>query len=125
MPKYLDPDCFPIYLGGIQETTELLKERFDYIFFTGSTPVGKIVHQAASKHLTPTTLELGGKSPVYIDNTANLKLAAKRIMWGKIQNSGQVCIAPDYVLCSRDIQKEIIAHFEEALNEFYEGKLYF
>lgn len=84
--------------------------------------VGKIVHQAAAKHLTPTTLELGGKSPVYIDNSADIKLAAKRILWGKVINSGQTCIAPDYVLCSKEVQEEFIKHSENILEEFFNGR---
>lgn len=91
--------------GGVDVTTELLAQRFDYIFFTGSVPVGKIVMQAAAKNLTPVTLELGGKSPAIVDDTANLKVAAKRIVWGKLQNNGQTCIAPDYVLVSRKRKK--------------------
>lgn len=123
LPKYLDSECYPVYQGGIPETTELLKERFDYIFFTGSPQVGKIIYQAAAKHLTPTTLELGGKSPVYIDSTADIKLAAKRILWGKTINSGQTCIAPDYVLCSKSVQDEFINHVENLLEEFFNGKI--
>jgi acyl-CoA reductase-like NAD-dependent aldehyde dehydrogenase len=75
--------------GGVEETTELLKEKFDYIFYTGSTGVGRIIGQAANVHLTPCTLELGGKSPVYIDAKANIEVAAKRILWGKMVNLGQ------------------------------------
>ena len=78
---------------------ELLKHRFDHIFFTGGGNVGRIVARAASANLTPCTLELGGKSPIYIDNTVNLELAAKRLIWGKCVNLGQTCVAPDYVLC--------------------------
>ncbi|CAG9812694.1 unnamed protein product [Phaedon cochleariae] len=123
LPKYLDPEFYPVFLGGIEETADLLKNRFDYIFYTGSTEVGKIIHQAASKYLTPITLELGGKSPVYIDNTANLKIAAKRILWGKVQNSGQICVGPDYILCTKEVQKELIPHMEKALEEFFDGNI--
>lgn len=84
VPKYLDPECFPVVNGGIPETTALLKERFDYIFYTGSTSVGKIIHRAANEHLTPVTLELGGKSPVYIDSSADLQKTTERILWGKV-----------------------------------------
>lgn len=122
LPKYLDKDCYPVYQGGIPETTELLAEKFDYIFFTGSPQVGKIVHQAAAKHLTPTTLELGGKSPAYIDSSANVKLATKRILWGKTINAGQTCIAPDYVLCNREVQDEFVRYAEDILEEFFSGK---
>lgn len=122
LPKYLDTSCYPVYQGGIPETTELLKERFDYIFFTGSPQVGKIIHQAAAKHLTPTTLELGGKSPVYIDSTADIKLATKRILWGKTLNCGQTCVAPDYLLCNKDVQEQFIGHARNLLDEFFGGK---
>ncbi|MBO0462090.1 MULTISPECIES: aldehyde dehydrogenase [Enterococcus] len=105
--------------GGVDVTTELLAQRFDYIFFTGSVPVGKIVMQAAAKHLTPVTLELGGKSPVVVDDTANLKLAAKRIIWGKLQNNGQTCIAPDYVLVSHKRKEALIKEMTAAIKEFY------
>ena len=95
--------------GGLEVSQKLLSERWDYIFFTGSVPVGKIVAKAAAENLTPVTLELGGKNPCIIDNTANLKLAAKRIVWGKFINAGQTCIAPDYIL----IQKDMKSHFME------------
>ncbi|WP_142433660.1 aldehyde dehydrogenase [Enterococcus mundtii] len=105
--------------GGVDVTTELLAQRFDYIFFTGSVPVGKIVMQAAAKNLTPVTLELGGKSPAIVDDTANLKVAAKRIVWGKLQNNGQTCIAPDYVLVSRKRKDTLIKEMIIATKEFY------
>ncbi|MGL5111344.1 MAG: aldehyde dehydrogenase [Flavobacterium sp.] len=97
--------------GGISVAQKLLEQRWDYIFFTGSVPVGKIIAKAAAEHLTPVTLELGGKNPCIIDETANLKLAAKRIVWGKFINAGQTCIAPDYIL----IQKEMKSHFVDYL----------
>lgn len=109
--------------GGVEETTELLKYRFDYLFYTGSTRVGKIVHAAANKYLTPVTLELGGKSPLYIDGTVDIKVAAKRIMWGKLMNLGQTCIAPDYILCTKSIQDKLIAAIPDALREFYGDNL--
>ena len=92
-----DPNFLKVIQGGVQETTELLKQKFDKIFFTGSTTVGKIIYKAAAEHLTPVTLELGGKSPVIITKDANIKMAAKRIVWGKFLNAGQTCIAPDYL----------------------------
>ncbi|XP_073812789.1 aldehyde dehydrogenase type III isoform X5 [Musca autumnalis] len=119
LPKYLDNECYPIVCGGPQETTELLKQRFDYIFYTGSTRVGQIIHAAANKYLTPVTLELGGKSPCYIDKTVELKTAVKRILWGKLINCGQTCIAPDYVLCSKEIEVEFIKEAKEILKEWY------
>ncbi|MFE3870547.1 aldehyde dehydrogenase [Flavobacterium sp. ZS1P70] len=97
--------------GGLEVSQNLLSQRWDYIFFTGSVPVGKIVAKAAAENLTPVTLELGGKNPCIIDNTANLKLAAKRIVWGKFINAGQTCIAPDYIL----IQKNMKSHFVDFL----------
>ncbi|XP_043589408.1 aldehyde dehydrogenase family 3 member A2 isoform X1 [Bombus pyrosoma] len=119
IPKYLDQECIHVVLGGVPETTELLKQRFDYIFYTGSTTVGKIIRDAANKFLTPVTLELGGKSPVYIDNTANLEVSVKRILWGKCVNAGQTCIAPDYVLCTEEIQNKFIKKAKEVLKEWY------
>ncbi len=89
--------------GGREENTALLEQEFDTIFFTGSVEVGKVVMEAAARHLTPVTLELGGKSPVIVDRSANLRLAARRILWGKTVNSGQTCVAPDYVLADRQI----------------------
>lgn len=119
LPKYLDPLCYPVFLGAVEETTELLAEKFDYIFYTGSPMVGKIIHQAAAKNLTPTTLELGGKSPVYIDSTADLPKAVRRIIWGKCMNAGQTCIAPDYVICSKEIKENFIKHAAKTIAEFY------
>lgn len=94
--------------GGIEETSALLEERFDKIFFTGSPRVGRIVYEAAAKHLTPVTLELGGKSPVIVTKNANLEVAAKRIVWGKFLNAGQTCIAPDYVLVEESVEEKLI-----------------
>ncbi|XP_071547048.1 aldehyde dehydrogenase, dimeric NADP-preferring-like isoform X2 [Panulirus ornatus] len=119
IPKYLDNECFHVFPGGIPETTELLKQRFDYIFYTGSTQVGKIVREAANKHLTPTTLELGGKSPVFIDDTVDMDIAVRRILWGKCINVGQTCIAPDYVLCSKGVQLRFVEKAQEVLKEWY------
>lgn len=94
--------------GGIPISTQLLEQKWDYIFFTGSVPVGKIVAKAAAKHLTPVTLELGGKSPCIIDDTIDLKLAAKRIVWGKFFNGGQTCISPDYIIAHSSIKNRLI-----------------
>lgn len=99
--------------GDAEVSSALLNERFDYIFFTGSTRVGKIVHQAAAKHLTPVTLELGGKSPTIVHKDADLRLAAKRIAWGKWLNAGQTCIAPDYVLIHEDVKERFLQLIEE------------
>ena len=94
--------------GGVEETTEILKLRFDKIFFTGSPRVGKIVYQAAAEHLTPVTLELGGKSPAFITENADLEVAARRIVWGKFINAGQTCIAPDYLYVQENIKPKFI-----------------
>lgn len=105
--------------GDAEVASELLSKKWDYIFFTGSVHVGKIVAEAAAKHLTPITLELGGKSPCIIDETANLKLSAKRIAWGKFLNAGQTCIAPDYIIIKRHIKKEFIAYLKDEITNFY------
>ena len=91
--EHFDPEYMVVIEGGVSETTELLKEKFDYLFFTGGTEIGKIIYQAAAKHLTPVTLELGGKSPAIIHKSANLEVTAKRLAWGKFINLGQTCIA--------------------------------
>lgn len=108
-----------VVTGDYKVNSQLLDLEFDYIFFTGSVNVGKIVMEKASKHLTPVTLELGGKSPVIVDNTANLKVSAKRILWGKLTNAGQTCVAPDYILAHEDIYEELIKEFEKVIIEFY------
>lgn len=113
LPKYLDNSCYKVFLGGPAETQQLLQHKFDYIFYTGSTRVGAIVAQCAAKHLTPTTLELGGKSPCYLDATVDIDIAAARIFWGKALNSGQTCIAPDYILCSEEVEKKFIEAFKK------------
>ena len=105
--------------GGREENTSLLKEEFDYIFFTGSPAVGKVVMEAASKHLTPVTLELGGKSPVILDNTANIKLAARRIAFGKVTNGGQTCVAPDYLLIHKNSRDEFVKEYKAELLKFF------
>lgn len=105
--------------GGLEETQILLKQQFDYIFFTGSTAVGKIMMKAAAEYLTPVTLELGGKSPCIIEESANLDIAAKRIAWGKFLNAGQTCVAPDYVLVPKRLQNEFIEKLRTHLFSFY------
>ncbi|MES2811820.1 MAG: aldehyde dehydrogenase [Bacteroidota bacterium] len=110
-----------VVTGDATIAQDLLKKRWDYIFFTGSVPVGKIVAKAAAEHLTPVTLELGGKSPCIVDETANLPLAAKRIIWGKLFNAGQTCIAPDYILVHYRMKNKLvpllIKEIEAALGE--------
>ncbi len=106
--KNFPSEFLHVVVGGVEETTLLLKEKFDKIFFTGSTRVGKIVYEAAAKHLTPVTLELGGKSPVIVTRSANLESAVKRIVWGKFLNCGQTCIAPDYILVEEKIKAQFV-----------------
>ena len=105
--------------GGLEVSQKLLAERWDYIFFTGSPSVGKIIAKAAAENLTPVTLELGGKNPCIIDETANLKLAAKRIVWGKFINAGQTCIAPDYILIQKDMKSHFIAYLKTEITKAY------
>ncbi|MDO6596393.1 aldehyde dehydrogenase family protein [Oceanihabitans sp. 2_MG-2023] len=105
--------------GEVDVSTELLKLPFNHIFFTGSPQVGKIVMKSASSHLSSVTLELGGKSPTIIDETANLKTAAKRIAWGKFVNSGQTCIAPDYILIQESVKDNFVAELREQLKSFF------
>lgn len=105
--------------GGLDETSLLISAPFDYIFFTGSVRVGKIVMEAAGRNLVPVTLELGGKSPCIVDESANLKLAAKRIVWGKLINAGQTCIAPDYLYVHKNIKDKFISLLKETIEDFY------
>ncbi|MGO0576945.1 aldehyde dehydrogenase family protein [Ornithinimicrobium panacihumi] len=117
-------ECLPaeavqVVTGGVEETTALLTERFDHIFFTGSPRVGRIVMRAAAEHLTPVTLELGGKSPTFVDGTVDPETAARRIAWGKFTNAGQTCIAPDYVLVTQDARDALVAALGEAVTEFF------
>ncbi|KAM6204685.1 aldehyde dehydrogenase family 3 member B1-like [Sarcoramphus papa] len=119
LPSYLDKDCFAVVTAGVQETTRLLENKFDYIFFTGSASVGRIVMTAAAKHLTPVTLELGGKNPCYVSDTCDVQNVARRVAWGRFFNAGQTCIAPDYVLCSVEMQEKLLPALREAITEFY------
>jgi len=117
-------ECFEsgfvsVIQGGREANRELLDEKFDYIFFTGSPGIGKIVMEAASRHLTPVTLELGGKSPCIVDRTADIDLSARRIIWGKTVNSGQTCVAPHYCFAHRDIRHELIEGMKKYIREFY------
>ncbi len=119
VPKYLDDECFALVEGGVEETTALLAERFDHILYTGNCAVGRIVMEAAAKHLTPVTLELGGKSPCLVDEQVDLAVAARRIVWGKFLNAGQTCIAPDYVLVHESRERELLDAMKATLREFY------
>ncbi|MCC3709763.1 aldehyde dehydrogenase, partial [Staphylococcus epidermidis] len=105
--------------GGIEETQTLLSLPFDYMFFTGSEKVGKIVYEAAARKLIPVTLELGGKSPVIVDDTANIKVASERISFGKFTNAGQTCVAPDYILVQRKVKNDLIKALKKTITEFY------
>lgn len=109
--------------GGIEISQALLSKKWDYIFFTGSTRVGKIVYKAAAEHLTPVTLELGGKNPCIIDETASIKLTAKRIVWGKFMNAGQTCLAPDYLLVHRSKKDKLITELKSQLENAYGKKI--
>ncbi|XP_028276284.1 fatty aldehyde dehydrogenase-like [Parambassis ranga] len=119
LPQYLDKDLYPVVTGGVSETQELLKQRFDHIFYTGNSTVGKLVMEAAARHLTPVTLELGGKSPCYIDKDCDITVACRRITWGKFVNVGQTCIAPDYILCEASIQSRVVEEIKKCIKEFY------
>lgn len=114
-----DPNHVSVEQGGEEKSTELLSRRWDYIFFTGSVAVGKIVAKAAAENLTPVTLELGGKSPCIIDHTANLPLTAKRVVWGKFINAGQTCIAPDYILVHQSVKANLIAELKKEITNAY------
>lgn len=118
-----NPNYIAVIEGGVDETTELLNHKFDHIFYTGSTQVGKIVMSAAAKHLTPVTLELGGKSPCIVDKNVPLKQTARKIVWGKFLNCGQTCIAPDYVLVEKSIKEKFIEALKETIKEFYSDKV--
>ncbi|XP_061136977.1 aldehyde dehydrogenase, dimeric NADP-preferring-like isoform X1 [Syngnathus typhle] len=115
LPLYLDKDLYPVVAGGIPETQELLRQRFDHIFYTGSSVVGKLVMEAAARHITPVTLELGGKSPCYIDKNCDIRVACRRITWGKFVNCGQTCIAPDYILCEPCVQGRVVECIRQTL----------
>jgi aldehyde dehydrogenase (NAD+) len=119
VPRYFDADAVRVVEGGVPETTALLEQRFDHIFFTGSTAVGKIVYQAAAKHLTPVTLELGGKSPCYVDREVDMAVAARRIVWGKYFNAGQTCVAPDYVLVDKVQHEPLLEALSATIRDFY------
>ncbi|KAF7295551.1 hypothetical protein MIND_01095100 [Mycena indigotica] len=119
LPKYIDPSFIRIVNGSVAETTKLLDLPWGHILYTGSGRVGKIVAAAAVKHLTPVTLELGGKCPVFIDPASDLKLAAKRIVWGKFTNAGQTCVAPDYILVPKEAQEKFVKELKTVYAEFY------
>lgn len=117
-----DSQFITVVEGGVDVNQQLLNERFDYIFFTGSTNVGKIVMEKASQYLTPVTLELGGKSPAIVDKDCNIKLTAKRLVWGKFTNAGQTCVAPDYVYAHVDIYPKLIKEMKNQIRKLYGKK---
>ncbi|MEH2238420.1 aldehyde dehydrogenase [Nostoc sp.] len=117
--KHFDSAYIAVVEGGVEASEKLLAEKFDHIFFTGGTAVGKIIMAAAAKYLTPVTLELGGKSPCIVDSDINLEHTVRRIAWGKFINAGQTCIAPDYVLVDKKIKKDLIDRLGKCLKEFY------
>lgn len=119
VPEYLDPDAVTIVEGGASVVTSLLEQKWDHIFYTGNATIGRVVMHAAARHLTPVTLELGGKSPVIVDKGANLDVAGKRIAWGKFVNAGQTCVAPDYVLVDRQVETPLLKSLAAAVRSFY------
>ena len=119
IPQYLDNDAFAVVEGAKDETTRLLSLPFDHSFYTGGEVVGKIVMRAAAEHLTPVTLELGGKSPCFVDSDTNLDVTANRIVWGKWMNAGQTCVAPDYILVVKGYEQALIGAIKKQLTKQY------
>jgi len=119
VPQYLDPMAFAVAEGGVPETTALLEQKWDMIFFTGSPQVGTIIHQAAAKNLTPAVLELGGKNPTIVHSSANVRSAARRIAYSRFINSGHICTAPDHVLIWPQVKDEFVSEIKAAIGEFY------
>jgi len=119
VPKYFDPRAVAVVEGAVPETTALLAQKWDFIFFTGSPHVGKIVHQAAAQNLTPCLLELGGKNPTIVHSTANIEVAARRIAYGRYLNSGHLCTAPDHVLVWPEVKDAFVREMVKAIREFY------
>lgn len=117
--KVFPPEYVTVVEGGVEVSTDLLAQKWEYIFFTGSTRVGKIVYQKAAEHLTPVTLELSGKNPCIVDATASISLAAKRIAWGKLINAGQTCIAPDYILVHKSVKNALVDGLKANIAQFY------
>lgn len=119
LPQHLDPRAVQVVQGGPDETGALLEQRFDHIFFTGNAHVARIVMRAAAEHLTPVTLELGGKSPAWVDDSADLAAVARRLVWGKFVNAGQTCVAPDHVLATPEVNARLLGHLVSALRDAY------
>lgn len=119
IPQYLDSRLVRVVEGGVAETTALLDQRWDHIFYTGNETVARVISAAAAKNLTPVTLELGGKSPTFVDSSVNIEHAAKRIAWSKFVNAGQTCVAPDYVLVTPDAHDALIEALRKAIDGLY------
>ncbi|KAF9068196.1 Aldehyde/histidinol dehydrogenase [Rhodocollybia butyracea] len=120
VPKYLDQDAIRVVCGGVPEVTKVLELKWDHIFYTGNGTVARIIAAAAAKHLTPLTLELGGKSPVIVDpESCDLELAARRVLWGKISNCGQICVSPDYLLIPPSATQSFVTGLKKAYASFY------
>ncbi len=119
IPQYLDPEAVSVVEGAVEETTALLALPFNHIMYTGNGQVARIVMSAAAKHLTPVTLELGGKSPVYVDESADITITAQRIAWGKWMNAGQTCIAPDYILASKDMITPLVDALKKQIEKMF------
>lgn len=119
IPEYMDPDCVKVVEGAVAETTALLDLPFDHILYTGGGNVGRIVMAAAAKHLTPVTLELGGKCPCVVLSDTNMEATARRIVWGKFTNAGQTCIAPDYILADADTEARLIPLLEKSIQDMF------
>ncbi|KAI1723859.1 aldehyde dehydrogenase family domain-containing protein [Ditylenchus destructor] len=119
LSKTFDKQYLAVVQGGVDVTTELLNERYDHIMFTGSTPVGRAILRAAEKHLTPCTLELGGKCPTLIEPDADIEITARRLVWGKLLNCGQTCLAPDYVIVHSSVKNKLVDAITRTLHNFY------
>ncbi|KAI9067689.1 NAD-aldehyde dehydrogenase [Trametes sanguinea] len=119
LPKYLDNELYHVVNGGVPETTKVLELKWDHIMYTGNGRVGRIVAAAAAKHLTPLTLELGGKNPAVVDPKVDVKMAARRLLWGRFSNAGQICLCPEYVLVPAEFQDTLVEAFKEAYQRFY------
>ncbi|XP_065844775.1 aldehyde dehydrogenase, dimeric NADP-preferring-like isoform X2 [Oscarella lobularis] len=119
LDNYLDSECYRVVNGAADVATALLQQPFDHIFYTGGNEVGKIVMEAAAKHLTPVTLEMGGKSPCVVDGNSDLDVVARRILYGKFSNAGQICVSPDYVLCEKPVQSLLVDALQKAYKQFF------
>uniref|UniRef100_H2Z8X6 Aldehyde dehydrogenase n=1 Tax=Ciona savignyi TaxID=51511 RepID=H2Z8X6_CIOSA len=120
LPQYIDSTCYPVIVLDAKDSADLVKNnRFDFIFFTGGTAIGRHVMKAAAEYLTPVVLELGGKNPCIIDESCDLRSAARRICWGRFLNAGQICIAPEYILCKASIRDKFVEEFKRTVQEFF------